>query len=70
MFPKLKSGMEDETPLLFFLKKVEEALTVSTHFQVRKELICVGLTEVIAIQVEGREADCCPKHNLPIDLAE
>jgi hypothetical protein len=69
VFPKLKSRIKDET-LFLFKKKLEETLTVSIHLQVRKEVICVGLTEVIAIQVEGREANCCPKHNLPINLPE
>ena len=54
----------------FLKKNFEKALTVSIHFQVRKEVICIGLTKVIAIQVEGREANCCPKHNLPINLPE
>jgi hypothetical protein len=69
VFPKLKSKIKDET-LFLFKKKLEETLTVSIHLQVRKEVICVSLTEVIAIQVEGREANRCPKHNLPINLPE
>ena len=71
VFPKLKSRIKGETLFFFFFEnKLQEALTVSIHFQVRKEVLCVGLTEVIAIQVEGREANCCPKHNLPINLSE
>jgi len=41
--------------------------TVGGHVQVRKEAVGIGLTEIVAIQVENRETDG-PKHDFPVDL--
>ena len=52
-------------------RKDENVLIVSTvggHVQVRKEVVGIGLTEIVAIQVESRETDGGPKHDFPVDL--
>lgn len=42
--------------------------TVGGQVEIWEEVVGVGLTEIVPIQVQGGKADGSPEHDLPVNL--